>query len=218
MFLRVAIALFFAGQVLASLSSLTNLTSDIELNVSLVKAVIDSINGLPFAGELKSLEKSISQFSDALLQPQILKRFCGNATSPNPFIAGILNKYQLETVNPFATRIDYKALDQSKFMNPIPEGFSASSLKDLPLLDEEFRQLIKNDNVSIFKQKFDVHTDIVQYRYYMKKALQKFVFGRLEEFGKAIEPGKGVTHIRVNYCSIEKYINYGKPKPKYQRL
>jgi hypothetical protein len=210
MFVRVAIALFFAGQVLASLSSLTNLTSDIELNVSLVKAVIDSINGSSFTHELKSLEKSLSQFSDALLQPQILKRFCGNATSANPLIAGILNKYQFETVNPFAEIIDYRSLDQSKFVNPIPKGFSASSFKDLPLLAEEFGELIKNDNVLIFKQKFN---DCVQYRNHMKNALKKFVYRRLEEFvTNRVEPGLSLSYIRSYYCSIDFYINYGKPK------
>jgi hypothetical protein len=150
------------------------------------------------------------------LQPQILKRFCGNATSPNTLFADILNKYQIETFNPFAERIDYRLLDQSKFVNPIPKGFSASSFKDLPLLAEEFRQLIKNDNVSIFKQQFDAHGDRGQYRKYIKTVLQKFVIRRIREYIATNNIAYCNSFSKESYISylVKLYIDSGKPKPK----
>jgi hypothetical protein len=84
-------------------------------------------------------------------------------------------------------------------------------------LAEEFRYLIQNNNVLIFKQQFDfdVHGERGQYRKYIKTVLQKFVIRRIEEY---------ISTNNIAHCtsfSKESYISYlvklyieGKPKPK----
>jgi hypothetical protein len=101
-------------------------------------------------------------------------------------------------------------------VNPIPKGFSASFFKD-PLLAEEFRYLIQNNNVLIFKQQFDfdVHGERSQYRKYIKTVLQKFVIRRIEEYISTNNIAHSTSFSKESYISylVKLYIE-GKPKPK----
>lgn len=205
----------FFGRVFASFLNFTNLAADVELNIYLLEDIIDGGNVLSFVNELEKLRTSLSKFSEVLLQPKLLKTFCGNARSPNPLINKILNIYQFETFNPFAERIDYNLLDQSKFVNKIPKGFSVAALKGNTVLSEEFENLTKNGNNLIFKQQFTMHGDFLQYRKNIKERLKKYIIRRVDEYAasKNIKSlGRFGSYSGIFEDSIKLYIDSGKPK------
>lgn len=207
----------FIGRVFSSFSDFTNLAADVELNLYLIDDIIGGGTELSLTKELEKLRTKLSQLSEALLQPKLLKRFCGNARSPNPLMNKLLNKYQYETCNPFAERIDYNLLDQSKFVNPIPTGFTASNLKDNSALAEEIENLIKDKENLIFKQHFLMlrGDQSLQYRKYIKERLKKYIIRRVDKYAASqkIKPlGLNGAYGGIFEDSIKLYINSGKPK------
>lgn len=207
----------FIGRVFTSFSDFTNLAADVELNLYLIDDIIDGRIKLSLIQELENLRIKLSNLSEALLQPKLLKRFCGNSSSPNPFVKKILNKYQHEACNPFAEKIDYNLLDQSKFVNLIPTGFTVSSLKDNPALAEEFENLIKKKESLIFKQQSFMlrGNQSRQHRKYIKERLRKYIIRRVEKCAasqKIEPPGFYGAYGGIFEDSIKLYINLGKTK------
>lgn len=140
------------GSVLSSAFNFTDLVVEVEFNIMLIKDIISkSDKSSILSKNLRELETALSSFAYELYKPIVMLPFCGKATSKDPFFTKLLNKYQRDTIDPFARRICYASLDETKFKTPFTKlCLSVSMIKYDPVLLAEFEILLQKDEI-IFK-------------------------------------------------------------------
>ena len=113
-----------------SVSEFNDLAADVELNLHLLKNIMEIMKeDFSYHKELNELKSSLKKFSDALKQPKVLRMFCGFYSCDDPIRTKILNKFQIDTCNPFAETASFDLLDRSKFSEPLPENINIQNFK-----------------------------------------------------------------------------------------
>ena len=197
----------FLGLVFANLNvvNFLYLVADVELNLYLVESIIK--DKIDYTEDLIRLKSSLVKFSDALLQPKVLRSFCGFAECKSLVFTKILNKFQIDTCNPFAERVHYDILDYSKIGLPKPVNgqyrINSDEMKALAVFTE-------TTNEPIFIPEFDLTEYRGRYRQLIKASLMKFMVRRIESY--AIDNKIQLPAHKIFLKMIDIYIKSGKPR------
>lgn len=213
----------FFGSVLSSVINFaapnsdvnfTDLVADVELNIWLVKHLIAlQRQSSELTNRLQQLEDALNNFADVLYKPEVMILYCGNSPLKERVHKKIMNKYQRDTVNPFAEVINFKALDMSKFSIPFKkDSITIYSLKAQPKLLAEFESLIKRDEKIFFHLNPNM-TDGKSIRWSFKTRLEKYMVRRLRKYfeDKRIDvPEIYGSFLGLFNLAISRYVNNGK--------
>lgn len=173
----------------------TGLVAEFELNILLINHVT-AMEGRSreLTMSLLNLRQALNNFADTLYKPEVMIYYCGKSSSKEPIHSKLLSKYQIDTINPFAEAINYKALDLTKFSMPIKNrSINLDVLKRIPDFLEEF-DILTRQNVQLFLNPGRSLTDGMNIRISMKGKLEKFIIRRIREYLK----DKGTNAPQIN--------------------
>ena len=197
-------------------SEIETLAADVQLNIHLIRNIRKE--GFVYNEELKGFNSSLEKFYNALIQPKILRMFCGLLSDNDDLKTKLLNKFQIDNWNPFAEFVTLNSLDRSKFSRPLPEKFSAGNMEkfcDSGLL-KEFEDFAEYANEPMFKPKFDKNK-IHKYRVYIKERLKKVMKKRIELYAaekNIIFPHKNFDEMIKIYIASENSLVMAQEEPE----
>lgn len=158
---------------ISGLKQITELLSYLRLNIGLSK----SLKNTPFPRELNILIREMVHLENILYQQRILINFCGLFYSSNEFTRMVVNKYQIDRVNPWAERVNFELLVVNAVKLPTSSKDKLLvNLSKNPQFANPFKFACRN-GIRVFKSNYYSPVD---YKRSLYITLQKFIFKLVE--------------------------------------